>query len=103
MEQAVQRQLQAEYEASAARRFLGVQAPVEQQHPGTVLDSMLPPVSTAVVQGTQLAVIPTHPNVDERDALASIATSTQIKQARVLFVASDLPLQHVSAADWPGQ
>ena len=57
---------------------------------------MLPPVSTAVVHGTRLAVIPTHPNVDERDALASIADSTQIKQARVLFVASDLPLRHVS-------
>lgn len=72
------------------------QLPAGLQCPHTALDNMPAPVSSAVVGGTRLAVIPTCPTVDEQDALHSVADRTQIAQARVLVVASDLPSRYLS-------
>lgn len=50
------------------------------------------PVSSAVVQGTQLAIISLPAQQDEHDALHSVVDPGQIAEARrVLMVASDLP------------
>lgn len=49
-------------------------------------------VSSTVVGGTRLAIIPTGPATEEQDALASIVSPEAIAEAkRVLVVASDLP------------
>jgi len=66
------------------------------QQPAGLERPLIAPVSSAVVGGTRLAVIPTCPTVDEQDALDSVADRTQIAQARVLVVASDLPSRYPS-------
>jgi len=60
-------------------------------------DDMSSLVSSAVVRGTRLAIIPTGPAVDEDDAFHSIVDPEQIAAARVLFVASDLPSTHAGS------
>jgi hypothetical protein len=59
-------------------------------------------VSSAVVHGTRVAIIPTPPAADEQDALASIADPGQLAAARVLLVASDLPARYAEAIDGKG-
>lgn len=61
-------------------------------------DNMSSLVSSAVVHGARLAIIPTGPAVDEDDALRSVMDPEQLAAARrVLLVASDLPSRYQSS------
>jgi len=52
-------------------------------------------VSSAVVEGVRLAIIPTSPTMEEEDALTSLVSPELIAEAkRVLLVASDLPASY---------